>query len=87
MNCDCISRTEGSVAEKFAADLGVAVKAECMGTGFLVRGNSLDVCINTTFKVTGNAKGYTRGKEIKMIASFCPFCGSSTKPAEENQNA
>lgn len=87
MNCDCISKTEKAIAEKFSAEVGADIKATCMGVGFLVRDNSLDVCINTSFKLTGNAKGYTRGKEIKMIASFCPFCGKSTKPAEEKPNA
>ncbi|WP_353191374.1 hypothetical protein [Pandoraea pnomenusa] len=86
MNCDCISVTEKRIAEKFSAELGADIKATCMGTGFLVRDNELAVCINTRFKLTGNAKGYQRGKEINMIASYCPFCGKSTKPSEENQH-
>ncbi|VVE79330.1 gp41 [Pandoraea sputorum] len=87
MNCDCISRTENAVAEKFSAEVGADIKATCMGTGFLLHGSSLAVCINTTFKLTGSAKGYTRGKEINMIASFCPFCGESTKPGETSKAA
>ncbi|WP_322880315.1 hypothetical protein [Pandoraea sputorum] len=87
MNCDCIRTTEKAIAEKFSAEVGADIKATCMGTGFLLSASGLDACIKTTFKLTGNAKGYQRGKEINMIASFCPFCGTSTKLAEENQNA
>lgn len=82
MNCDCISATEKRIEEKFSAEVGADIKATCTDVGMFVRGNALDACLYTRFKLTGNAKGYQRGKEIKMIASFCPFCGTSTKPNE-----
>ncbi|ODP35129.1 hypothetical protein [Pandoraea sp. ISTKB] len=87
MNCDCISTTEKRIEEKFSAELGADIKATCTAAALAVRGNALETCLYTRFKLTGNAKGYTRGKEITMIASFCPFCGEPTKPKEENQSA
>ncbi|WP_331693535.1 hypothetical protein [Pandoraea sputorum] len=87
MNCDCISKTEKQVGEMFSNELRVEIKATCSGAGFFMRGNALDTCLYTPFSLTGDIKGYKRGREVKMVASFCPFCGESTKPKEENQNA
>jgi hypothetical protein len=71
---------EIKVAEKFAADLGVPVDAQCQGVAFGLADTGVRLWHKTEFKLTADAKGFKRGKLIPVMASFCPFCGKSAKP-------
>ncbi|EON11948.1 hypothetical protein [Pandoraea sp. SD6-2] len=88
MNCNCVKETEAAITDMMTSKLGAPVEVKSADIAFLFGGASgMSMALNTRFTVTADAKGYKRGKQISMIASFCPFCGTSTKPAEENQNA
>lgn len=78
MNCTCINDLEKKLAAKYSAELGTSASAECRAAGFSF-GKSLMVIHKTEFKITANAPCYKRGKSIPVIASYCPFCGTSTK--------
>ena len=83
MNCNCLNEMEDKVANKFADDLGVPVEASCQAVAFGLSENGMVLWHKTEFKVTADAKGFKRGKLVPVMASFCPFCGKSTKQEEK----
>lgn len=78
MNCSCISDIEKRIGTQFAEQHGKPAHVECAAVGFTL-GKSLDIVHKTDFKITADVPGYKRGNKLAMIASFCPFCGKSTK--------
>lgn len=70
---------EEKVAAKFSADLGVPVEAKCQGVAFCLSDLGVKLWHKTEFKLTAPTKGFARGKLIPVMASYCPFCGKSTK--------
>jgi hypothetical protein len=90
MNCECIKRIEGELAEvPFVKEkAGENIKVTCAATGFqLTDDMGLKLVINIPFRIRGTGKGFTseKGKEMPVVASYCPFCGKSTstpKPAD-----
>lgn len=81
MNCNCISDMERRVADKYTQDTGISMTATCQNIGILLDPPAAgDAIYMTTFKVTGQVKGFGKGKTISVTASFCPFCGKAVKP-------
>ncbi|CAJ9987513.1 gp41 [Burkholderia pseudomallei] len=78
MNCNCISKIEIKLAKRYSEELGVDASADCQSAGFSMSDNSIRVIHKTEFKIVAQAKGFTRGKLIPVISSYCPFCGKST---------
>lgn len=74
--CNCITEIEKKLDEKYTADLGTKATALCEQVGFLLTGGIVHY---TNFKITAEAKGYSRGKVIPVHANYCPFCGESMK--------
>lgn len=88
MNCNCVKETEVAIADLMKEKLATSVEVKSADIAFVFGGASgMSMAFKTRFTVTAEAKGYKRGKEVSMIASFCPFCGTSTKSKEETQNA
>lgn len=84
MNCGCIKRLEGEIAKMPAliAKAGDNIRVTCAATAFQMTDEmDLKLVINIPFRVRGSAKGFTseKGKEMPVVASFCPFCGTSAK--------
>lgn len=79
MNCNCISDLGEKLTERFTEQLGVEASVTCENEGFLFGKSSASQALFTNFKVTAQAKGYTRGKVIPVSANYCPFCGKSAK--------
>ncbi len=84
MNCNCIDKTEAKLREHFDKDptlKGRIESVECLGTGMTLLGNSLVTTINIPFAIKADAPGFrsSKGRVTPFIASFCPFCGVSTK--------
>jgi uncharacterized Zn finger protein (UPF0148 family) len=84
MNCNCISNIEKKIQASIEEQLGVSAKVECQATGFTF-GQSVRLQHITLFKVTADAKGYKKGKLTNVLASFCPFCGRSTKEEQPDK--
>lgn len=87
MNCDCIKQTEKRLAEAdfVKAKAGENIEVSCQITTFgLTETNNLVLALAIPFRVRGTGKGFSsaKGKELPVFASYCPFCGKSTK--EEN---
>ena len=76
MNCNCISEIEKKISASHTEKLGAIAEVSCQASGFAMADNSVRVIHKTDFKVTAQAKGWTRGKMVPVIASFCPFCGT-----------
>jgi hypothetical protein len=84
MNCDCINVVEKKLAEFRKPLAGDDAVARMENIGWMINENKAVTVINMPFRVKGSKKGYTtdKGKIDSITASFCPFCGKSTKPAE-----
>lgn len=86
MNCNCINDIEKRLEKQFSEQLCKPAKVECQSAGFSL-GKSLAIIHKTEFKIkfkiTADAPGYKRGMPLSLIASFCPFCGKSTKAEEK----
>ena len=81
MNCTCVKDTERRLAAApFVADkAGENVKATCEAAGITMTNDmQLRATINIPFRITGTAKGFTKGKLMPCIANYCPFCGLTT---------
>jgi hypothetical protein len=87
MNCDCVTKTEEKFADHFRKDAGDSVSARCMATAFSISADLGNVAFAVVipFSVKGDKKGFTaaKGKIVNFTASFCPFCGVSTRKKEE----
>jgi len=81
MNCNCISEIEKKLAKRYTEELSADATADCQASGFAMGDGTVRVIHKTEFKIVAQAKGFTRGKMIPVIASYCPFCG---KAAAEN---
>lgn len=83
MNCNCVKEVEAKIAAApfVTAKAGDNVKAECQATGLQLTDTGLRSVINIPFRIRGTGKGYNsaKGKELPCTASFCPFCGLTTK--------
>lgn len=85
MQCDCLKRVSEKLVDHFKAEAGDDAEAQFKHIAWDLS-NGCDTVINLPFTVKGSKKGFTsaKGKEIMMRASFCHFCGVSTKkPATE----
>lgn len=87
MNCGCVKRVERQLAEApfVKAKAGENIKVSCAATGFQMTDDmDLRLVLSIPFRVRGTGKGFTseKGKELPVVASFCPFCGQSTKAAK-----
>jgi len=80
MNCTCIADTEKRLAVFVRDRAGEGAKVECTATAIqLTPELGLRMAVNIPFRVTSPAKGFTKGKMTTISASYCPFCGRSTK--------
>lgn len=83
MNCDCIGKTEKKIAEYLKPQAGEDVKVECLATAISINDDmGLHMAIRIPFSVKGSKKGFTsqKGKEMPVMASYCPFCSRDTRP-------
>lgn len=82
MNCNCVSNMEKKMAEYHKPLAGENAKAVCVATAFGLTDKGMHLAIVLPFRVEGDKKGFNsaKGKIVNMHASFCPFCGVSTKP-------
>lgn len=92
MNCGCIKRLEREIAEApfVKAKAGENIKVTCAATGFQMTDDmNLKLVINIPFRIRGTGKGFTseKGKELPVVASYCPFCGKPSQEEDESQPA
>lgn len=81
MNCDCISDIEKRLAAHMKPQAGETARASCAGSALFIIGGEAVSGLSIPFRVTGDKKGFTamKGKEMPVVASFCPFCGKGAK--------
>lgn len=86
MQCNCLEEVSKKLVDFVRPDAGDDAKANFKHIGWDLS-NNCDTIINLPFTVTGSKRGYTsaKGKELMVRASFCPFCGVSTKKPEAEQ--
>lgn len=81
MNCECIKEVEEKMKEKYP-------EARCAAIGFSITATGIRQSITIPFKYRKNKKDGTPAKnesEISFLAGYCPFCGKTTKPSEEEK--
>ena len=84
MKCGCIKTVTENVRKSLEDRpelTGKITSVECNAVGIAIIGNSLLTTINIPFAIKADAPGFrsNKGKSMSMIASYCPFCGVSTK--------
>lgn len=81
MNCDCVADIERRLSDFMKPQAGETTKAACLAAGFILTDAGMDSVLNIPFRITGDKKGFTamKGKEMPVVASFCPFCGKGAK--------
>lgn len=88
MNCTCLNGIETKVREHVAKSIKGDIRAvECGNTAFVL-GETMRLSLFVPFYVKADAPGYrTRmGKAVPVHVSYCPFCGTSVKPANTGEN-
>lgn len=83
MQCDCITTFTNKVKEHADEQLSVSTRVECDNQGITFENNSLSSVVVINFTVKADKTGYKRGKQTKVIANFCPFCGTPAKKKED----
>lgn len=82
MNCDCIELNEKRLVEFLKDQAGESATATCQAIALQITSDmNLRTVLNIPFRVKGTGKGFIRGKDVPIVANFCPFCGASAKPA------
>jgi len=80
VNCDCLQQVLKNVTERMecADRAGPGAKVEC-GASAITFGEKLESRLYIPFNVAGPNVGYrsSKGKEIPVFCTFCPFCGKS----------
>ncbi|MTD32437.1 hypothetical protein [Paludibacterium denitrificans] len=84
MQCTCLRDIEKKLTEKFTSDLSVPAEVSCQNEAFIHEGNCMEIAHTTNFKITANAKGFMKGKNMPVTANYCPFCGKPTKKEQDN---
>jgi hypothetical protein len=92
MNCGCIKRLEGEIAQApfVKAKAGENITVTCAATGFQMTDDmDLKLVINIPFRIRGTGKGFTseKGKEMPVVASYCPFCGKPANGSPSNDTS
>jgi hypothetical protein len=87
MNCECLSVVKKNIAKHFKPQAGEDVEVNFENIVGQFIGNSLVTKIGLPFRVKGSGKGFKgeKGRIELVTASFCPFCGESTKHEVENE--
>lgn len=87
MNCNCIEEYEKEYSEAATKQLGVEAKAEIQGVVFPIVDWNIERALSVPILITAETKGYRRGKEQKLIATYCPFCGvKAFEPKEADKD-
>lgn len=82
MNCNCIQETEERILDLLREKHdGKIDSVECAAVGFTLSCSSMGTAICIPFTVKGSVKGVATasGKNMSMVASYCPFCGADTR--------
>jgi hypothetical protein len=76
MKCSCIKDNEKKIAEIYTERLGVPCDVEAKGVAFTL-GAKPGMSPFMPFTVKADKPGFrgSKGKEISMFFSFCPWCG------------
>lgn len=84
MNCNCIKELEDKLQTHYQPDVPVPIQRVRCDAAVFALGDGLSVQLAIPFSVHADCRGYSsqKGKATSMRASFCPFCGVSTKPQE-----
>lgn len=79
LQCKCLNEVEGKLRDHYRTLLGTDVEI-CAADAVFVLGNGGGTALRQTFCIKADKPGYRsqKGKEVSMMASFCPFCGKST---------
>jgi hypothetical protein len=87
MNCTCITEIGQKLTEQMAKDGAVNPKVYPNFVGIDFNGGR--TVVSLPYTVHGDNRPYSsqKGKTISMVASFCPFCGKSTKAEPAAQPA
>ncbi len=90
MQCNCIEEIEAKIKEHMQPDVKAPIEsARCQNISYVLNGANAGTHIGIPFGVKADAPGYRsrKGKEFTVIASYCPFCGKSTKPEATKEPA
>ncbi len=81
MNCTCVKDLESKLPAFAKAGEGATATCEATVLGIT---EDLGVVMRLTlpFRITGAVKPYNKlkGHVVPFVASYCPFCGRTTKP-------
>ncbi|WP_227459680.1 hypothetical protein [Cupriavidus pauculus] len=79
LRCTCLEDVEEKLRDHYQTQLGTDVEVRTADTVFIL-GNGGGTALRQTFCIKADKPGYRsrKGKEVSMMASFCPFCGKST---------
>jgi len=78
MNCNCITDVNAQLTEHYTASLATTATAKLQQVAY-VMGPKMDDMLFIDVKITSEAKGYKKGKNVHMFVSFCPFCGKDQR--------
>ena len=85
MNCTCLKDLEDKLRDFLQPKIkGPIERIECGIVGFGLTEAGMETRLLIPFNVKADAPGYRgqKGKQTPVSASFCPFCGTSTKKAD-----
>jgi hypothetical protein len=83
MNCTCIEDTKKRLADHVKDQAGDNIRVVCNASVIILSGSGSSG-VSIPFAVYGDKKPFSKknGEIINMIASYCPFCGTSAAKAE-----
>lgn len=85
MQCECLKRVEGQIAEIMADKAGLGAEVRAMNIALCIPDDgAVYSALQIPFRIKGTGKGFTsaKGKEMGCNVSCCPFCGKRVNQPE-----
>lgn len=90
MNCNCVNVVEENIKDLHQPRVKAPIDSVlCQNISFVLGGPNSGSYISIPFRVKADAPGYRseKGREFSVMASYCPFCGVSTRKQTGGANA
>ena len=86
MNCNCIEEIEAKIKELHQPQVKAPIESvRCRNITYVLSGVGAGTYISILVGIKADPPGYRseKGKDLGVVVSYCPFCGTKAKADKE----